>query len=137
MAAAPPFPVVANYGRVLGFAYQVVGDVALASRVAEKVVLRLGSVSTEVRFWRTLIKILQAQVAQGMVVDLATASGEEAALQHALHQLTADERMLLLLRYHEHLDLVTLAAVLRRPEREVRIAINEARRKLLRRRQEG
>jgi|GEM_PF-4769971 len=121
------------YLRVLGFTYQVLGDAELAAQATEAVFLHGDLLPTEVGVWRTAMETVQTYLSRGFVVrPLAPQNqGWQAELLHGLAQLEPLERALLLLRYHEALEVETLAEVLKVSERDVRHRVAAARAQLL------
>lgn len=122
---------ISTYGRVLGFAYQVLGDVALAMAVADEVYLRHGE-ADDVVLWQATVRMLDRSLAHDIAIEPLAPEGQHAALLTALQQLTHADRMLILLRYHERLALPQLATVLHDDPRRVRLALIAARQRLLR-----
>ena len=104
------------YVRVLGLAYQVLGDAGLATRAAETSFARLvrDRQSDLTAVWRVTVRTLHSYLVRGFTVEplASDAPGWQAPLLDGLAQLEPEERILLLLRYHEGLDYRQLAAVL-------------------------
>jgi DNA-directed RNA polymerase specialized sigma24 family protein len=126
------------YARVLGIAYQVVGDATLASRATSAIfrrTLRLRPTAGQetVALWRTALKILRGYRARGLTVaPLTSESGDwQTTLLSRLGRLEADDRILLLLRYREGLDDQQLAEVLDADRHAVRARLAQARNRLL------
>lgn len=121
------------YVRVFGFAYQVLGDAELAAQAAEHIFLRRGALADETAVWRAAILTIRAYLARGFVVRplVALTQGWQGDLLHGLAQLTPMERALLLLRYHEGLEIAMLTDILDLDERTVRAQIAAARSRLL------
>jgi hypothetical protein len=115
------------YGRVFGFAYQVLGDAELAARAVESVFLQCPVPETDREVWSKLLTTLRSYVARGFVVRplVPTSYGWQAELLSGLARLDPLDRALLLLRYHEGLELDELAEV-------VGVSPDELRRQLVR-----
>ena len=116
VARAPANLVGGYFTRVLGLCYQALGDAALAERATEMIFRRL-SYAGEIgdrAVWRTTVRVLRKYLARRLNVDplASDAPGWQAPLLDGLAALQPDERILLLLRYHEGLDHATLADVL-------------------------
>ncbi len=123
------------YPRVLGFAYQVLGDAELAAQAAENIFLQPEPPATELTVWKATMTTLRAYVARGFMVRPLgpLLQGWQADLLQGLALLAPLERALLLLRYHEGLQPAVLAEVLDLPETEVRTQIAYARASLFER----
>jgi DNA-directed RNA polymerase specialized sigma24 family protein len=121
------------YARVLGFAYQVLGDAELAARAAEDVFARSPLPEDEIAVWRAAMTTIRGYLRRGFVVrPLVTLSaGWQADLLHGMADLDPEERALLLLRYHEGLTVEAIAAVLDQGMDESRRRIAEARNRLI------
>ena len=121
------------YLRVLGFAYQVLGDAELAAQAAESIFLQSKPPTTELAVWQAAMKAMHAYVARGFVVRplVPLGQGWQAKVLAGLAALQPLERALLLLRYHEGLEPGLLAKVLGRKESELRAQIAAARTALL------
>ncbi len=121
------------YLRVLGFAYQVLGDAELAAQAAESIFLQSKPPATELAVWQAAMQAMQAYVARGFVVRplVPLGQGWQAKVLAGLATLQPLERALLLLRYHEGLEPALLAKVLGRKESDLRAQIAAARGALL------
>lgn len=121
------------YPRVFGFAYQVLGDAELATKAAENVFVRRDPPTNEVSVWRATMQTIDTYLARGFVVRplVALTPGWQGEVLHGLAQLTPQERALLLLRYHEGLEIEMLADILELSERVVRERVAAARGHLL------
>jgi DNA-directed RNA polymerase specialized sigma24 family protein len=121
------------YQRVLGFAYQVLGDAELAAQAVENVFVRRRPPTTEAAVWATALDVLQQYLQRGFVVRPLTSVSQswQAELLQGLAQLPPLERALLLLRYHENLDPALLAEIYKQPERTIRERVAAARARLL------
>ena len=121
------------YLRVLGFGYQVLGDAELAAQAAETVFVQAHPPTTELAVWKATMATMRAYVARGFVVRplVPLAQGWQADVLAGLAALEPLDRALVLLRYHEGLDLVMLANVLDRTEADVRTQIAAVRTALL------
>lgn len=121
------------YLRVLGFMYQVLGDAELAAQATEAVFVRRAPPTDETEVWTAALATLRSYLARGFVVRplVPLNQGWQADLLQALARLAPQERALLLLRYHEGLDLATLAQVVAMDEQELRAEIAAARARLL------
>ena len=121
------------YLRVLGFAYQVLGDAELAAQAAESIFLQSEPPVTELAVWKAAMATMRANVARGFVVRplVPLSQGWQAEVLEGLAALEPMERALLLLRYHEGLEPIMLAQVLERPESDIRAQIAAARGQLL------
>lgn len=115
------------YGRVFGFAYQVLGDAELAARAVERVFLHCPVPATDRQVWTKTLTTLQSYVARGFVVRplVPTSYGWQAELLAGMARLDPIDRALLLLRYHEGMELDELADVLG-------VKPDEARRRMMR-----
>ena len=123
------------YTRVLGLCYQVLGDAALAERATEMSFLRLlpaGSANDRA-VWQAAVRVLRAYLARRLTVDplASDAPGWQAPLLDGLADLEPDERILLLLRYHEGLDHAKLAEILSIGVDQVREEVLRARTRLI------
>jgi hypothetical protein len=126
------------YDRVLGVAYQVLGDAGLATRAVEEVFTRLaressGRLADSQMLWRGVVMTLRASISRGHTISpLAPGSSDwQAALLRGLVRLEPEERLLLLLRYHEGLDYRQLSAAMESDERTTRERCRLARSRLL------
>ena len=121
------------YLRVLGFAYQVLGDAELAAQATETIFVRRDPPLDELAVWKTAMATVRSYVARGFVVRplVPQTQSWQADLLQRLAQLAPLDRALLLLRYHEGLEPTALAEVLGIPERDVRKQIAVARGRLL------
>ncbi len=134
MSAGGPDLSLTDYGRLLGFMYQMLGDAALAVTATDQVwtLLGRGPASTDpVRRWRTALRVLNRYVRRGLVLQPLAPEGGLRVLLRALHQLPLTERALLLLRYHLQLDPATLAAVVALAPPELAAELQLARQHLL------
>ncbi|MBV9788557.1 MAG: sigma-70 family RNA polymerase sigma factor [Chloroflexi bacterium] len=129
----PPALLDRLYPRVLGFAYQVLGDAELAAQSAETIFVRRDPPQNEVAVWTAAIATMRSYVARGFVVRplVPQTQSWQTDLLRRLAQLEPLERALLLLRYHEDLELEDLAQVLGISEDELRKQVALARGKLL------
>lgn len=120
---------------VLAIAYQALGDAALAADAAEACFVRLSRRRNAgpLDVWRTLVEVLRRFIARGAYVALlgSNANRWQASLLDALAELSPDDRILLLLHYHEHLTFEQLAVVMDDKVDAVRAAVSEARKQLL------
>lgn len=123
------------YPRVLGFAYQVLGDAELAAQAAEHAFLQPQPPATELAVWKATMTTLRIYVGRGFVVRPLgpLLQGWQADLLQGLACLAPLERALLLLRYHEGLAPRILSEVLDLPEAEVRAQLARARATLIER----
>lgn len=121
------------YLRVLGFAFQVLGDAELAARAAEAVFVRRPAPATELEVWAAAVDTIRSFLGRGFVVRplVSLGQGWQADLLEGLALLSPWERALLLLRYHEGLEPATLAEVLKMTEAELRSQIAVARGQLI------
>lgn len=121
------------YMRVLGFGYQVLGDAELAAQAAEAVFLRSDPPMTEVAVWAAAMATLRSYLVRGFVVRplVPLTQGWQAELLSGLAQLAPEERALLVLRYHEGLEIDVLAQIWGRSEREIRDLVAAARGRLI------
>jgi len=123
------------YTRVLGIAYQTVGDAALAVRAVETIFDQLlqEADADVIDVWQITVEVLQSYIRRGYVVaPLASdAAGWQASLLDALAQLDPDARIVLLLRYHERLSHEELATILQVDARVVRDEVARARSELM------
>jgi hypothetical protein len=121
------------YLRVFGFMYQVLGDAELAAQASEAVFVRREPPGDDLAVWRAALATVRSYLARGFVVrPLAPPmKGWQADLLGGLARLTPLERALLLLRYHEGLELEMLARVMGLDESELRAQIAAARSRLL------
>lgn len=120
------------YLRVLGMAYQVLGDAELAARAAEQIFLQQPLPADEQQLWKRVLRVMDAFIARGFVVHPPVApDGGQAALLRALASLAPRERALLLLRYHERFSIEDLAALLDVPPAAARQRVAAARSRLL------
>ena len=138
MCAAVPSPpqlIETYYGRVLGLAYQVLGDAALATRAAETTFERLldGGNRDRLAVWRISLAVLRSYLARGFTVTplASDAAGWQGSLMDGLAQLAPAERIVLILRYHEGLTPPELAEVLGVDEARVRNEVAQARGRLM------
>lgn len=123
---------VAGYGRLLGFCYHILGDAALAAQASEAICLRVArGPLTEFTLWRTAVQVLECYLQRGLFVQPLTPEGTQASLLRAIHRLEPFDRVLLLLRYHEQLELKLMSEVLQFAQPTLRLALAEARRRLL------
>lgn len=129
----PPALLDRLYPRVLGFAYQVLGDAELAAQAAETIFVRRDPPQHELAVWTAAIATMRSYVARGFVVRPLVPQSQswQTDLLRKLAQLEPLERALLLLRYHEDLELEDLAQVLGISEDELRKQVALARGKLL------
>ncbi len=104
------------YTRVLGVAYQVLGDAALAARATDSTFERLlrQERRDRIEVWRIAVKVLRSYFVRGLTVaPLAPAvKGWQGSLLQGLARLEPEDRILLLLRYHEGLVHEQIAEVL-------------------------
>lgn len=126
------------YTRVLGVAYQVVGDATLAARATTTIFGRAirrrpTAGQVPVILWRTALKILRGYHARGLTVTplVPTSADWQTTLHNRLARLDPDDRVLLLLRYREGLDDQQLAEVLQVNRQTVRARLAQARGRLL------
>jgi hypothetical protein len=126
------------YDRVLGVAYQVVGDAGLATRAVDEAFTRLARESSgrpldTQMLWRGVVTTLRASISRGHTISpLAPPSSDwQSALLRGLGRLEPEERLLLLLRYHEGLDYRQLSEVMGGDERTTREQCRQARSRLL------
>nr|MBA2682398.1 hypothetical protein [Ktedonobacteraceae bacterium] len=118
--------------RILGFAYQMLGDAALAAQAANVVCLRVEpSHNDDLLFWRTAVEVIGDYLHRGFLVRPLAPEGKHATLLSALQQLDPAERTLVLLRYHEALTIPDLATVMATDQVTIRHVLAEARRALL------
>ena len=135
--AAPPSPELLDryYTRVLGLAYQVLGDAALATRAAETTFERLLRAERHdtVDVWRTAVDVLRSYLVRGLTVEplASQAAGWQAALIDGLAELEPEARMLLVLRYHEGLAHEQMAEVLGTDPAQAREGVARARNTLM------
>lgn len=129
----PPALLDRLYPRVLGFGYQVLGDAELAAQAAETIFVRRDPPQSELAVWTAAIATMRSYVARGFVVRplVPQTQSWQTDLLRKLSQLEPLERALLLLRYHEDLELEDLAQVLGTSEDELRKQVALARGKLL------
>ncbi len=101
------------HARVVGFAYQVLGDAELAAQAAEAVFTQRPLPRDEIEVWTAVFATMRRFLARGFVVRplIAVNDGWQADLLHGLAELEPEERALILLRYHEGLPLETVAQV--------------------------
>jgi len=125
----------AYYGRVLGVAYQVVGDAALAAQVVETTFDRLAGDEAvdDLVVWQTAVDVLRTYILRGFTVTplASEAAGWQAALIDGLARLDPEARIVLLLRYHENLSYEDLGEVLESDPRRVREELARARAALM------
>jgi DNA-directed RNA polymerase specialized sigma24 family protein len=121
------------YPRVLGFAYQVLGDAELAAQAAETIFVRRDPPQNELAVWTVAVTTLRSYLARGFVVRPLTPhnQGWQSDLLRRLAQLEPLDRVVLLLRYHEDLGIADLAQVLGVAEAEARKQVALARGRLL------
>ena len=123
------------YTRVLGVAYQVLGDVALATQAAETCFERLvgSSASDSINVWRVTLDVLHSYLLRGLAVEplASDAAGWQAALMDGLAKIEPEERIVLLLSYHERLDHAQLARVLGSTVDQARQDVARARNRLI------
>jgi hypothetical protein len=132
MSLSRSVDVTTRYARILGFAYQVLGDAALAAQAANTVCLRYARSGGDDRaFWREAVTVLHDYLARGFVVRPLLPEGQHAALLSALHRLEPAERMIVLLRYHEGLTIPDLEAVMAIEQATIRRVLAQARGSLL------
>ena len=87
---------------LLGFAYQVLGDAALAAQAANTVCVALWrAVEMTSHSGARAVEVIHEYLARGFVVRPLQPEGPHAALLSALQKLDPVERMIVLLRYHE------------------------------------
>ncbi len=80
--------VTARYRHILGIAYQVLGDAALAAQAVNTVYVRFGRTGGDtVAWWHALVEVLHVYMARGFMVRPLASEGQHAALLHALQQL--------------------------------------------------
>lgn len=125
------------YTRVLGIAYQVVGDATLAARAATTIFgrairLRAAAGQEPVVLWRTALQILRGYQARDLTVTpiVPTSADWQTVLLNRLARLDPDDRILLLLRYREGLDDQQVAEILRVKRQTVRARLTQARDRL-------
>lgn len=138
MAAAAPVPadlLDRYYTRILGLAYQVLGDAALAARAAETVFDRIvkDEATDGLEIWRAAVGVLRSYLLRGFTVEplASDAAGWQASLVDGLAALDPEERILLILRYHEGLRHEQLAQILGQDTRHVREEVARARGRLM------
>ncbi|WP_052343815.1 sigma factor-like helix-turn-helix DNA-binding protein [Kallotenue papyrolyticum] len=120
------------YLRVLGVAYQVLGDAELAARAAEQIFLQQPLPADEQQLWKRVLRVMDEFIMRGFVVHPPVApDGSQTALLRALASLAPHERALLLLRYHERFSIDDLAALLDVPPDAARRRVAAARARLL------
>ncbi len=123
------------YTRILGLAYQVLGDAALAARAAEAAFERIirEESTDKLDVWRAAVGVLQSYLLRGFTVEplASDAAGWQASLVDGLAALDPEERILLILRYHEGLLHEQLAEVLGKDTRQVREDVARARGRLM------
>jgi DNA-directed RNA polymerase specialized sigma24 family protein len=126
------------YTQVLGVAYQVVGDATLAARATTTIFgrtrrLRLTAGQEPVALWRTALKVLRGYRARGLTVTpiVPDSADWQTVLLKQLARLDPDDRILLLLRYHEGLDDRALAEILGVDRQTARDRLARARNRLL------
>lgn len=132
----PPNDLLHTYfARVLGIAYQALGDAALATEATETCFRRLARrhAAEPVEVWRTLMQVLQRYVGRGIHVAMldSNASGWQATLLDGLAELPPYDRVLLLLHYHEHLSLEQLARVMDEDIETIRTSVAQVRKQLI------
>lgn len=134
-AAVPVSPDILDrfYLRVLGFMYQVLGDVELAALATEAVFVQRIPPTNELQVWTAALATVRGYLARGFVVRPLgpMTQGWQADLLQGLARLSPLDRALLLLRYHEGLDLTTLAQIVAWDEQHLREQIAAARGRLL------
>jgi len=125
------------YDRVLGVAYQVLGDAGLATRAAEHIFRRIGREHPRMQtdrasIWRVAGDVLRENIARGYLVRplRSDAAGWQATLIDDLARLAPEDRLLLLLRYHEGLDNVMLSRVWRADLKTIREQVAQAQSRL-------
>ncbi len=123
------------YLRVLGFAYQVLGDAELAAQASEQVFIRDELPRTELGVWKIAVVTIRSYLVRGFVVRplVAPSTGWQSDLLRGLAGLTPMERALLLLRYHEGLEPDVLAEIFELSESAMRQEIAAARTNLIER----
>lgn len=131
MGLARSSDVIARYGRTLGFAYQVLGDAALAAQAANTVCVHYARGGDDITLWRSTVEVIHEYLARGFVVRPLQPEGPHAALLSALQQLDPVARMIVLLRYHEALSLSELVVVMGTDQATIRRVLAEARWNLL------
>lgn len=123
------------YTRVLGLAYQVLGDAALATRATETTFERaLRAEQTDpIGIWRTAVEVLRSYLLRGFTVEplASDAVGWQASLIDGLAELEPEARMLLVLRYHEGLGHEQLAQALKIGADQARQDVARARSQLM------
>lgn len=121
------------YLRVLGFMFQVLGDAELAAQATENVFVRRNPPTDELQVWTAALVTVRGYLARGFVVRplVPMTQGWQADLLQGLARLAPLDRALLLLRYHEGLDLVMLARIVALDEQQLREQIAAARGRLL------
>lgn len=121
------------YLRVLGFMYQVLGDAELAAQAAESVFLGREPLTDELEVWAAALATVRSYLARGFLVRplVPLTQSWQADLLKGLARLAPLERALLLLRYHEGLELAALAQVAGMDEQALRAQIAAARARLL------
>ncbi len=121
-----------RYARILGFAYQMLGDAALAAQATNRVCLRaVRSPGDDLTFWCSAVVVIHDYLARGFLVRPLMPEGQHAALLSALQELAPAERMIVLLRYHEGLTIPDLATVMETDHVTIRRVLAEARGALL------
>ena len=135
MAAAPTELLDTYYARVLGVAFQVLGDAALAARAAETIFRRLirHERAPATTVWAAAVKVLHSYLERGLRVEplASDAAGWQAPLLDGLAELDPADRILLILRYHEGLQYSQLAEVLGTDVGTVRRDVARARNRLM------
>ncbi len=121
--------------RVLGIAYQALGDAALATEAAEACFKRLArrrEIDSDM-LWRTLVQVLQRYIQRGINVALlhSEATGWQAALLDQLATLPPYERIVLLLYYHEQLNIDRLAVIMDDDVASIRETVEQARQQIV------
>lgn len=121
------------YARVIGFAYQVLGDAELAAQAAEAVFTRRPPPTEELEVWTAALAAIRQFLARGFVVRplVSLNDGWQAELLQGLADLAPEDRVLLLLRYHEGLSITALAQVAGLSPADTRQQIAAARGRLI------
>lgn len=99
------------HARVVGFAYQVLGDAELAAQAAEAVFTQRPLPRDEIEVWTAAFATMRRFLARGFVVRplVGLNDGWQADLLQGLAGLHPEDRALILLRYHEGLPLEAVA----------------------------
>ncbi|GAC1386519.1 MAG: hypothetical protein NVS4B8_02260 [Herpetosiphon sp.] len=125
------------YGQVLGFCFQALGDAALASQASTQVCLRWArSPHADETIWQLAVAVVREHVLRGFVVEPLAPEGQQSDLLRAIQKLDVEHRMAVLLRYHERLEISTVAQAMKLDERRVRTMIADARHGMIARTEE-